>query len=408
MNKIESLKKTLVLILTSLLTVTNSPVYATDSNNYELYLKSQSVPSAVTEYAQRIYSNLYCEDIENLGFTSMEASEMKLAPGFCAKAYDSTIDTSNLFYFPVMYGDSVVALFTVKAKNGTYSYQFGKNDLATALNDLETSYNDSVEIVLSETAFYGIMSDNVVVLSTLPESTESIIAVETSNLATASEISLLADSTTEVILISEDTVYSETALPNPTTRAFTGRQRFVPIVDNMTYTSGGTTHGTCWASCTGSLIEYYNDGESASDDDASTMRDTILEDRLAETGSYSGGIGEAETYIEDHVDNVNMQLVSNSLSWNTLKTELLNNNSPCYMRWVNDENNIGHAMVLCGYRYENTAPNDTSLYGIYLMDPNRNSIQLITYGSTSQINDNEYSWDQTLRKVISSRAKNLE
>lgn len=214
MNKIEYLKKTLVLIWALLLTVTNSPVYATDSNNYELYIKSQSVPSAVTEYAQRIYSNLYCEDMEFLGFTSVEASEMKLAPGFCAKAYDSTINTSNIFYFPVMYGDSVVALFTVKAKNGTYSYQFGKNDLATALNDLETSYNDSVEIVLSKTAFYGVMSDNVVVLSTFPESTESSIAVEISNLAAASEISLLADSTTEVILISEDTVYSETALAN--------------------------------------------------------------------------------------------------------------------------------------------------------------------------------------------------
>ena len=214
MNKIEYLKKTLVLIWALLLTVTNSPVYAADSNNYELYLKSQSVPSAVTEYAQRIYSNLYCEDMEFLGFTSAEASEMRLAPGFRAKAYDSTIDTSNIFYFPVMYGDSVVALFTVKAKDGTYSYQFGKNDLATALNDLETSYNDSAEIVLSKTAFYGVMSDNVVVLSTFPESTESSIAVEISNLAAASEISLLADSTTEVILISENTVYSETALAN--------------------------------------------------------------------------------------------------------------------------------------------------------------------------------------------------
>lgn len=77
MNKIEYLKKTLVLIWALLLTVTNSTVYATDSNNYELYLKSQSVPSAVTEYAQRVYSNLYCEDMEFLGFTSVETSEVK-------------------------------------------------------------------------------------------------------------------------------------------------------------------------------------------------------------------------------------------------------------------------------------------------------------------------------------------
>ncbi len=402
MNKIEYFKKTLVLLLVSLLTVTNNPVYATDSNKYEIYLKSQSIPSAVTEYAKRIYSNLYCEDIENLGFTSTEASEMKLAPGFCAKAYDSTIDTSNIFYFPVMYNDSVVALFTVKDEAGTYSYQFGKNDMATALNDLETSYNDSVEIVVSETAFYGVMNGNVVVLSTLPESTESNIAVETNNLAAASEISLLDDSTTDVILISEDTVYSETVLPNPITRAFRGIQRFVPIVDNWTYTSDGTTRGTCWASCTGSLIEYYNDGTSASDDDASTMRHTVLADRLSETNSYSGGIGEAETYIEDHVDNVNMQLVADPLDWDTLKAELLNNSSPCYMRWVNDADNIGHAMVLCGYRYQDTAPNDSSLYGIYLMDPNMDSIQLVTYDSTYTIGSVAYSWDQTLTKVITS------
>lgn len=48
------------------------------------------------------------------------------------------------------------------------------------------------------------------------------------------------------------------------------------------------------------------------------------------------------------------------------------------------------------------------LTALLLVLHNEDSIQLATYGSEYVIGSVAYSWDQTLRKVISSSAKNLE
>ena len=55
-------------------------------------------------------------------------------------------------------------------------------------------------------------------------------------------------------------------------------------------------------------------------------------------------------------------------------------------------------MVLCGYRYNADDPDNTSYHGLYFMDPNKTSYQLISFGSTYTINGNSYSWVNTLIK----------
>lgn len=396
MRKIKLVKKALAVFMVSAMACGSFPAYATNYVDNAIYIDSQAVPQEITEYAKNIFSNLYYEDIEYLGFSYTESSEMKLAPGFCANAYDNTIDASNIYYYPVMCNDDIVALFTVKDNNGIYSYQFGKDDIAISLNNINTSRDNALEIIVSNDAFYGITNDGVFVLSTQPTADQSEIATETENLAAEKQIALATDTSAEVITISTNTTYTETALASPKARTYIGKKRFVPIVDNWSYPSGDSTRGSCWASCTGSLIEYYTDGTKATVDDAKEMRTKVLEDRLADNGAYSGGISAAKKYIEKYVDDYSMTIIDTCLAWTDVKKELLNDNAPCYTRWLNDESNVGHAMVLCGYRYQDTDPNNSSYYGIYLMDPNKDSIQLVSYNSTYTINSKEYEWVKTL------------
>lgn len=401
MKKIKRALKVIATSLIAVLACSNFSAYAISvPSSDSIFIESNSVPKEATDYARDMFSHLYIDDIECLGFTYSVSSEMKLAPGFYANAMNSDVKTDNVYYYPVVYNADIVALFTVTYQNGIYSYQFGKDDMAKALNSINTSYTNAVEIIVSNDAFYGITDNEIVVLSTRPEAIETDVNSEKKYLSTLNESDLFAIETSpNVVTISSSTTYSDTAQTASMTRSYIGKKRIVPIVDNWTYTdSAGTLHGTCWASCTGSIIDYYNNGTSSSNSGGASMRDAVLSDRYNDASVYSGGISTAKTYIENYVSGASMTKAGSSLSWSQVKSAILSNNAPCYTRWVNSSSATGHAMVLCGYRYLDTDPTNSSYYGIYLMDPNKTSLQLISYGSTYTINSNTYSWTDTLTK----------
>ncbi len=180
---------------------------------------------------------------------------------------------------------------------------------------------------------------------------------------------------------------------------FIGKKRIVPIVNNQSYyDTDGNKRGTCWASCTGSLIDYYKNGTACSDTNGSSIRYNIIGQNLQATGGYTGGMSTAKKYIEEYVSGVTMTQTGSKLTWSGVKKEVNTKNAPCYTRWEATGDSIGHAMVLCGYRYSQEDSTNTNYYGLYFMDPNKSSLQIVSYGSTYTINNKPFTWTKTLTK----------
>lgn len=400
MKKFKKITKIITTALATALAFEAIPTYALSLDDNSIYIESESVPESATNYAKDIFANLNTDDIEFLGFSYNESCNMRLAPGFCAIVMDVTIDTPNVYYYPIICNDEIIALFTVTEINGKFSYQFGKNDLADSLNNVITSTDDSVAIAVSDEAFYGITDNEITVLSALPDADTNIIGDQIALLAEENNSNAIAFYD-NIVTINEDTAYNDVSIQISSAKSVTykGKKRAVPIVDNWTYEdSDGTSHGTCWASCTGSLIDYYNNGTSSSAESASKIRNTVKNARYKTTESYSGGISTAKAYIEEYVSKASMSKTGSSLLWSEVKTEILTNNAPCYTRWENSSSSTGHAMVLCGYRYQSEKSNNSDYYGIYLMDPNEKSFQLASYGDTYTLNGKTFSWVNTLTK----------
>lgn len=70
---------------------------------------------------------------------------------------------------------------------------------------------------------------------------------------------------------------------------------------------------------------------------------------------------------------------------------------PFYSQWDGFSGKSFHAMVVSGYRYEDTKPNDESYYSVYLMDPNEETPQLLQYKDSYTINGKLYSWEGSAR-----------
>lgn len=198
----------------------------------------------------------------------------------------------------------------------------------------------------------------------------------------------------DVVSISEVNVYSET-LKQDMARSRVGINLPVVGVNNYTYTLNGVVHGICWASCIGSLSSFYNNPTTGgSADDASNIRYAAIS-KYGNTGTINTVVSGVSYYA-----NVTLTAANGRLTWNALKTKIANR-APAYTGWTTTAGAAGHAMVLKGYLYENTDPNNTAYYSIYVMDPNYSTTTttLISYNGTYSINGNPYSWTSTAYKA---------
>ncbi len=394
----KKLSKLFAAILAVVLTLTMVSASASSSTTYEvmddaIYIASENVPDKVTEYVLDQFSHMYADELICLGFTYEEACNLKLSKGFYTYSYDDTIDSSCVYYFPVMCGSKVIALFIANEFDGSLGYQFGKDDVADALNNLETTSSNPIKIVVSDEAYYAVTDTDVTILSVNWYADNDVVEQQVNSIESNLDI-IATESATNVVAVGAQSTYDvsvkkyEDYPESLTTVSFE-----VAIVDNWTYEdSNGDDIGTCWASVTASLIDFYTFGKASGT--ASYIRDEILKDRYASTGSYSGSIISAESYIESETG-ISMTRTGAILSWSDVKTAIANE-APCYTRWSTSSS--GHAMALCGYRYESTAPSNSSYYSIYVMDPNKTSLKYVGYGSSYTISNTAYTWTNTLKK----------
>lgn len=373
--------------------------FSFDNVDNSIYIKSSNVPESATNYAKDQFSNLTTDEVMYLGFSYEDVCGMRLAPGFYADALNDTINDTNVYYYPVLHNNEVIAMFTVTQSGIGYSYQFGKDDLATSLNTLRTSETNAAEVIVTENAFYGATADSIEVLSSLPDTEDFEIDLEKQQISQIASTVAEDAEPDDIISISSNTAYAETVMEMPMERTYIGKKRIVPIVNNQSYyDADGNKRGTCWASCTGSLIDYYKNGTACSDANGSSIRYSVIGQNFEATGGYTGGMSTAKKYIEEYISGVTMTQTGSSLAWSNVKKEVNTKNAPCYTRWECAGDSTGHAMVLCGYRYKQEDSNNTNYYGLYFMDPNKSSLQIVSYGSTYTINNKLFSWSNTLTK----------
>ena len=152
-------------VLLLIAAVMSLPALTVSASGSALYLQTSAVPDKAAEYAKEIFSGFSESDFLYMGFASDEAESAVLGSGFCAKPAKSDVDTSDIFYFPVLCNDKISALMAVTYNGRSYGYQLGNDDISEAMNDIDTSFDDPLEIYVSENAFYGVTDDGVKILS---------------------------------------------------------------------------------------------------------------------------------------------------------------------------------------------------------------------------------------------------
>lgn len=159
------MKKIIVAVFSAVFMILIFPAADVHAEGNVLYLKTENPPAEAVSYAREMFSGIPKSDLVCDGVTLAEAKKAVLGEGFCAKY----VDGENGFYichFPVMSGGRILPmLMTVNNYGGSWSFQFGEDNMAAALNGLVTSYDDPAEIYVSDNAYYGVTDNNVTVLS---------------------------------------------------------------------------------------------------------------------------------------------------------------------------------------------------------------------------------------------------
>ena len=349
----------------------------TSSEESGLFIESYAVPSSAEEYAKGFFQDLGAADLEAMELDA-EIENLHLSHGFTVTDMSQN-SPDDQYCFPVLENDTVIAMMIVSYNNGKYGLQLGSSDFSENMNTLNTDSQNPATIFVSENAYYSIDKNGINVLETTPEVPESVLENEQEQLSYA-PFSLNNDAT-EIINVSQATAYDIS--PNlVSTFAYTDVRYPVAIARNKTIDE----KGICWAACTGSLIDYYED-KKASQSHAENLRDEIYKKQKANTGSVSGGASDAKKYIKEYCG-LTLSL-KGDLTWEQVRKQI----RPVYTSWRPTNEKVGHAMVLEGNRRSTVNDN---YHGIYLMDPNKTSKQLLTYGSAYRISGTNYYWDGTV------------
>jgi hypothetical protein len=88
------------------------------------------------------------------------------------------------------------------------------------------------------------------------------------------------------------------------------------------------------------------------------------------------------------------RITTSSLSMNSIKTEL-NNDNPIYTHWYNIDYSSAHALVICGYS------TDVTQYLVHnritLMDCNKPNYETISYSSSYTSGTRTYNWYSSIK-----------
>ncbi len=126
-------------------------VYADGSS---VYIRTADTPKSADEYAMDQFENQSeSSGLVILGLTSAEAKSAYLGAGFCVNNLDGSV-RDNLYYYPIMCGDSPKLMISVSLDDGEYGCGIGANVLSDNLDALKTSLDDPMEIYVSDNGFY--------------------------------------------------------------------------------------------------------------------------------------------------------------------------------------------------------------------------------------------------------------
>lgn len=351
-----------------------------------LYLATEAVPNDASDFAIEVFESLDSDYLSALELM-VSPSDLYLAQGFVMENTEVP-----QYYFPILEGDTVVAMMIITDNGGNYGFQLGITDLAENLNTIQVDSNNPAKVIVTDNGCYAVDSEsNVSVLDTDPEVSDDIIKSESEMLA--QETLSIADQDKLVINISKNTAY-DAKISDFDTYALMQKDHKVAQVDNWTYTTtDGVRHGTCWASCVGSLVDYYLNGVNASEGTADYYRTKAKDEQKRTTGSYGANYIDAATYINKYAKS-SISCTKKLMSWQEIKTALNSKPKlPFYSRWATLNEDAFHAMVIRGYRYDNAQPNNEQLYSIILMDPNEKTPQILQYRSSYTISKRLYSWE---------------
>lgn len=133
------------------MTVLSFNVYADGS---AVCIRSADTPKSADEYAMDQFENQSeGSGLVTLGLTSAEAKNAYLGAGFRVNNLDGSV-RDDLYYYPIMCGDSPKLLISVNLTDGKYGCHIGSNVLTDNLDALKTSVDDPMEIYASENGFY--------------------------------------------------------------------------------------------------------------------------------------------------------------------------------------------------------------------------------------------------------------
>lgn len=132
--------------------------FSVSADNSAVYIRSAKIPESADEFARDKFEQFTENSFITLGLTSAQAKSASLGAGFRIKNTDGSA-WDNLYYYPIMCGDSVELIMAVSLYDGKYGCSAGKNTLAEKLDDLKTSLDDPVEIYASDNGFY-LLTDN--------------------------------------------------------------------------------------------------------------------------------------------------------------------------------------------------------------------------------------------------------
>lgn len=352
--------------------------WAAESDGTNRYIITETLPEDIEEYAQSTFQSLNNNDLKLLDL-DVSPEKVKLSYGFKVDLIAS--QDYNKYYFPILENSQVIATLIVNDIDGEMTYTLLRDDVTHSINNLHASQENPVKIVVSDTAVYAV--DN----ATVSGLGEDFYATEASRQSDLEKIQVSAISNAEVNIISVDDDHTyDISIGGDNARAITGRS-----CDNFPYVNNKSVNGvgTCWASSTAAMIEYIKNGSSSTDSGASTIRDELLKKQT------EGGIDDAKTYISDYTGR-SLTKTSSSLSWTTVKEQILSKDNPCYMRLHNSATGGYHATALIGYDYESS--NDSN-HRMYIMDPNVSSRVITSFGSTYATSYGyTYSWIASLKK----------
>lgn len=375
MRKSKLLK--VLLTLSFLLIIIGVPIssYGADKEK-GLYISSETIPSKIEERAKDMFLSTNHKDIEYLGIdTPLE--NLTLSKGIKSKSIDGI--GMDKYYFFVLDGDKIVAEIALSEVDGQVfsTYSSGSFD---SLNYVKNTVDNPFRILFSDNSLYYLDNNNIYTISNSLSSNENTI-LNDKNTISKNRSLYYNDKNNEVISISEDNVY-DIKLNNTMNNS---RTIYGLSLDNFPYVPNDIFDGVgiCWASATGAIIEYILNGYYSDTYRGTELRDELVQRQIQDMGHPNAGITDARYYIKNYTGRVT-GATETMLSWEDCKYQIASKKNPCYLSYVNLSTNSGHAVVLCGYDYDN-GDGLSKAYNydrrIYLMDPNKEDWQKIDYGS---------------------------